>query len=230
MQRNVTDRNRALFLGRSHRQHSILPNMPEKKAALPTFKKKREDPLWSQAMLTAAVDEEKPPTDGKPSRGSPTRQPDAPEIQRAESFRSYKPKAGNVRRGWSMKLISIDPSSEVPLLEQLQRALNSGKVVARTLDLFREMDADKSGTVSRREFARAMGMLGLEDLSVAEALFDDLDKDHSGEIVRARCFRSAEPLRAYASSLATFPRFPHSLRFPLVSPCPMLRHPPCCAP
>ena len=52
--------------------------------------------------------------------------------------------------------------------------------------LLSQWDADKSGTISRKEFAKAMGILGLENLSVAEALFDDLDKDRSGEIVRSQ--------------------------------------------
>ena len=141
--------------------------MPASKAALPKFKKKSEAPLWHKDMLL----EEK-----RVQRGE-----HEPEVQRAQSFLTYRPNLD--RKGWSMKsLICLDETSEVPLLEQLQRALNHGKVVARTLDLFREWDADKNGTVSRREFARAMGVLGVEDVSVAEALFDKIDKDGSGEI------------------------------------------------
>ena len=35
----------------------------------------------------------------------------------------------------------------------------------------------QSGTVSRSEFARAMGILGVQDLGVVEELFDSMDAE-----------------------------------------------------
>ena len=151
--------------------------MPERKtkAALPTFRRKADEPIWQQSMLQADENQSQVLMD---------------------------------------RLIRLDTSSQVPLLEQLQRALNDGKVVARTLDLFREWDADKSGTVSRKEFARAMGVLGLEDLSVAEALFDELDNDRSGEIDYKEIHRKLRKSEGYTSTTALWnaPRDqPHQL-------------------
>eukprot|EP00966_Prymnesium_polylepis_P020435 470422-Prymnesium_polylepis.1 len=54
---------------------------------------------------------------------------------------------------------SLDPESEVPIVQQLQRVLS--KNLARVIDLFREWDEDNSGTISRKEFLRAMPALGL---------------------------------------------------------------------
>ena len=47
------------------------------------------------------------------------------------------------------------------LPEQIRNAMNS--YMGRTRDLFRAMDGDESGTISRKEFVCAMQMLGLQD-------------------------------------------------------------------
>lgn len=81
--------------------------------------------------------------------------------------------------------VSLDASSDVPIIEQLAQALSNNYV--RVIDVFREWDDDGSGTVSKREFRQALPLLGLKDVSRAEAdeLFDSLDRDHSGELAYA---------------------------------------------
>ena len=79
--------------------------------------------------------------------------------------------------------ISLDPSSDVPVVEQLSKALGSGQVLARVIDIFREWDSDGSGTVEKREFARAMQVLGVDcERTVLDELFDSIDIDGSGSI------------------------------------------------
>ena len=51
----------------------------------------------------------------------------------------------------------------------------------RVIDLFREWDEDASGTVSKKEFRKAMPMLGLDvPAEDVDALFDSCDPDGSG--------------------------------------------------
>lgn len=76
----------------------------------------------------------------------------------------------------------LDESEDaLPVSEQIVGALmaNSGKV----LDLFISWDSDGSGTISRKEFHRSMGELGLEvpPASVDE-IFSGWDRDGSGTI------------------------------------------------
>ena len=94
--------------------------MPASKAALPKFKKKSEAPLWHKDMLL----EEK-----RVQRGE-----HEPEVQRAQSFLTYRPNLD--RKGWSMKsLICLDETSEVPLLEQLKRGDTLVCLPPKTLSL-----------------------------------------------------------------------------------------------
>ena len=63
--------------------------------------------------------------------------------------------------------------------EQLRRVLTTNAV--RVIDLFREWDEDASGTVSKKEFRKAMPMLGLDvPAEDVDALFDSWDPDGSG--------------------------------------------------
>ena len=51
----------------------------------------------------------------------------------------------------------------------------------RVIDLFREWDEDASGSVSKKEFRKAMPMLGLDvPAEDVDALFDSWDPDGSG--------------------------------------------------
>ena len=53
----------------------------------------------------------------------------------------------------------------------------------RVIDLFREWDEDESGTVSKKEFRKAMPMLGLQvSKRDIDALFDSWDPDGSGQL------------------------------------------------
>ena len=53
----------------------------------------------------------------------------------------------------------------------------------RVIDLFREWDEDASGSVSKKEFRRAMPLLGLQAAEhEVDALFDSWDPDGSGEL------------------------------------------------
>ena len=67
----------------------------------------------------------------------------------------------------------------MPYQEQLRDALSQNAV--RVIDLFREWDEDGSGTVSKKEFRKAMPMLGLDvPAEDVDALFDSWDPDGSG--------------------------------------------------
>ena len=78
--------------------------------------------------------------------------------------------------------IDLDESEDAPpISQQLVSALmaNSGKVI----DLFASWDADQSGTVSRREFHRAMKALGLDVKAPhIDEIFSAWDRDQSGMI------------------------------------------------
>ena len=77
------------------------------------------------------------------------------------------------------KGIDLDESRDA--ITQLRDALSKNAV--RVIDLFREWDSDGSGTVSKKEFAKAMPELGFDaseqDVS---ALFDSMDPDGSGAL------------------------------------------------
>ena len=69
----------------------------------------------------------------------------------------------------------------VGALEALRDAISNS--MQRTMNLFKEWDTDNSGGIDRGEFARALGVLGLEsDARVAVALFDLLDDNKDGEL------------------------------------------------
>ena len=69
-----------------------------------------------------------------------------------------------------------------PIQDQLRAALSEHAV--RIIDLFREWDSDLSGAVDKKEFRKAMPMLGLKGVSKAEidSLFDSFDPDGSGSV------------------------------------------------
>ena len=64
------------------------------------------------------------------------------------------------------------------LADQLREALAAN--LGRTIDLFREWDADGSGWVDKAEFARAVSLLGLvAERDASDALFDELDDERA---------------------------------------------------
>ena len=92
-----------------------------------------------------------------------------------------EPKNKGYNKGSVLGNIDLDEESGVPIGEQLQEALvkNAGRVI----DLFREWDADGDGEVSRKEFHKAMGHLGLEvPKREIDKLFDSWDKDGGGSL------------------------------------------------
>ena len=83
--------------------------------------------------------------------------------------------------GDNLILLSLDASSDVPVIEQLRTALS--KNMLKVLDIFKDWDDDENGMVSKTEFRKALPMLGLKvERSIAEELFDSFDNDKSGEI------------------------------------------------
>ena len=67
---------------------------------------------------------------------------------------------------------------------QLRDALTTNMV--RVIDLFREWDDDNSGSVSKKEFRKAMPMMGLDvPKEEIDKIFDEWDADKSGIIAIA---------------------------------------------
>jgi Ca2+-binding EF-hand superfamily protein len=66
--------------------------------------------------------------------------------------------------------------------EELKAALRRG--AGRVMDCFRAMDRNGDQTVTRREFAAALPLLGFASSNrpVIEAIFDEIDSDGSGSI------------------------------------------------
>ena len=80
-----------------------------------------------------------------------------------------------------LRNVDLDEDSGVPYSVQLRQHLQKNAV--RVIDLFREWDADASGTVSKQEFADNMKLLGLNvPQSAVYEVFDSMDPDRSGEI------------------------------------------------
>ena len=75
----------------------------------------------------------------------------------------------------------IDEDSELTVAEQLGAALKAN--AGRVIDLFRGWDTDGDGEVSRKEFHKAMPMLGFEATKKdINELFDSWDKDGGGSL------------------------------------------------
>ena len=76
------------------------------------------------------------------------------------------------KRGSALGQIDLDESSDKSVAQQLRDILSKNGV--RVVDLFREWDEDGDGTISKKEFRKAMPLLGLEapkkDLTLTLAL------------------------------------------------------------
>ena len=78
-----------------------------------------------------------------------------------------------------MRATDLDEDGDVR--EQLKEALR--RSATRVIDLFREWDEDGDGTVSKKEFRRAMPLIGLDlPRKEIDGVFDTWDPDGSGEI------------------------------------------------
>jgi hypothetical protein len=88
--------------------------------------------------------------------------------------------SGSRRAGQSSIDLDEGPDAR-PVSEQLAEALrsSSGKVV----DLFRSWDANGDGNISRKEFHKAMKVLGYDvGKKAIDQLFDEWDVDGGGEL------------------------------------------------
>ena len=103
---------------------------------------------------------------------------------------------------------------------QLARALGAPGVLARVIDIFRAWDEDGSGTVEKREFSKALPMLGLKvSRAQSDELFDTFDEDRSGAIDYSEIHHKVSyapnathpsHLTHHLSPLTHRPRLPHS--------------------
>ena len=77
--------------------------------------------------------------------------------------------------------VDLDSDSEVDIQTQLRQALtNSG---TRIIDLFRQIDVDGDGTITKKEFRNSLPQLGLSaPKKEFDILFDSFDPDGSGKI------------------------------------------------
>ena len=128
-------------------------------------------------------------------------------------------KSSVLMRGESL----IDMESGRPIMEQVSEAL--GDSFARVIDIFREWDEDGSGTISRKEFGKALPVLGVR-LTPAQLseLFHELDEDGSGLIeydeLHKKLRKKLSPSREPAPLSTRFwpPSIPPPLRTPADDP------------
>lgn len=82
--------------------------------------------------------------------------------------------------------LDADGSGKVDMSEYVQWSLRDAltRSSERVCDLFRKWDEDRSGSVDKREFTRAIRALGFTDVEddVIGAVFDSLDDDKSGQL------------------------------------------------
>ena len=79
------------------------------------------------------------------------------------------------------RVITLEMGAGATVLDQIRNALAGSW--SRVRELFREWDEDESGSISKREFRRALVLLGLRaPRNEVDALFDTFDKDGSGEV------------------------------------------------
>ena len=89
---------------------------------------------------------------------------------------STKPKAKNMLGNFD-----IDEDSELTVAEQLGAALKAN--AGRVIDLFRGWDTDGDGEVSRKEFHKAMPLLGFDaSKKDIDDLFSSWDADGGGSL------------------------------------------------
>ena len=129
--------------------------------------------------------------------------------------------ADQMQRSSSLRTVDLDETSSLSVQQQLAEVLT--KEAVRVIDLFREWDEDGDGMVSRKEFRKAMPLLGLQvPRPEVDALFDSWDPDGSGELslreLSQRIKRRVEvpktpqrkPLRKYEHGMSAMGRQPLS--------------------
>jgi Ca2+-binding EF-hand superfamily protein len=81
--------------------------------------------------------------------------------------------------------LDADASGKIDMAEYLQWSLKDSlaRSSQRVVDLFRIWDEDKSGTVDKKEFHKAINALGFEmERYITDAVFESLDDDKSGNL------------------------------------------------
>ena len=79
--------------------------------------------------------------------------------------------------------LDADGSGKVDMDEYLEWSLKEAlsRSSSRVVDLFKQWDEDKNGTVDQAEFHKAVRALGFQvDKEVTDAVFNSLDEDKSG--------------------------------------------------
>ena len=110
-----------------------------------------------------------------------------------------------LKKATTLRNVALDKSSDKSVAVQLRDTLSQQAV--RVIDLFREWDEDGDGTVSKKEFRKAMPLLGLGDISRDEIdkLFDEWDPDGSGSLELKelnKCLRRGAEVQLDASMQA----------------------------
>ena len=98
-----------------------------------------------------------------------------------ESKTKHALRKGKLAEGSSKFNLKLVANTDKSVAEQLRDVLSKNAV--RVIDLFKEWDEDGDGTVSKKEFRKAMPMLGLDvPKKEIDALFDEWDPDGSGSL------------------------------------------------
>ena len=88
---------------------------------------------------------------------------------------------GPMSQSTKLQGLDIKEGSEKTVAQQLREALSQNAM--RIVDLFREWDEDGDGTIDKKEFRRAMPLIGFDvPRKEIDALFDEWDPDGSGTI------------------------------------------------
>jgi len=105
-----------------------------------------------------------------------------PKLSREDSQKSAVAlRKGPMTQSTKLQGLDIQEGSEKTVAQQLREALSQNAM--RIVDLFREWDEDGDGTVDKKEFRRAMPLIGFDvPRKEIDALFDEWDPDGSGTI------------------------------------------------
>eukprot|EP00964_Phaeocystis_antarctica_P035246 scaffold20132_cov48-Phaeocystis_antarctica.AAC.1 len=93
-----------------------------------------------------------------------------------------------------LKGFDVDEDSELSVADQLKEGLSKSSV--RVIELFKEWDTDGDNKVSKKEFRKAMGLLGFSvPTKDIDALFDSWDPDGSGELTLAELAKELKQVK-----------------------------------
>lgn len=116
----------------------------------------------------------------------------------APAGKNFVPKEHRVGR---MPGVKLDAHADLDSVQSQLRDAMVSMATTRVIDVFRCWDTDESGTISRKEFTKAMATLGLDQGSdEIEALFDRFDPDGSGVIEYKELAKALKPSHAARAS------------------------------